>query len=304
PDLDLLPPDDLGPVRAPDAVPLCVRAAGDPGAPVLLLVHGFGLDMTVWHPQWAALAGRFRCVLVDLRGHGRSGAAPDLSLRAMADDVGAALDAAGPGPVVVVGHSMGAMAVIALAGDRPELFGPRVVGVVLIGAAAGDLLRGAIGGLSALLRPASVPQAVRRLDRLRRHLLASRADVAALVARLTQFGPDPPRSAVEHVVALAARAPARVWSDGLSGLLATDLRPALEGVRAPALVVVGDHDRITPVRGAEALAAGLPEARLEVIPGAGHLPMLERPEAVNALLSAFADRALGGRDRKGGRAGR
>jgi pimeloyl-ACP methyl ester carboxylesterase len=258
--------------------------------------------MTVWHPQWAGLAGRFRCVLVDLRGHGRSGSAADLSLRAMAGDVGAALDAAGSGPAVVIGHSMGAMAVIALAGERPEVFGPRVAGVVLIGAAAGDLLRGAIGGFSALLRPASVPQAVRRLDRLRRHLVASRADVAALVARLTQFGPDPPRSAVEHVVALAARAPARVWSDGLSGLLAADLRPALGEVHVPALVVVGDHDRITPVTGAEALAARLPDARLEVIPGAGHVPMLERPRDVNALLAAFADQVLAGRPR-GGRAG-
>ncbi len=292
---DDLPPDDLGPVRAPDGTELCVRAAGDPRAPLLLFVHGFSLDMTVWHPQWTALRERFRCVLLDLRAHGRSGRAADLSLGAMAGDVASALEAAGQGRrAVVVGHSMGAMASLELAASRPELFGPRIAGLVLVGAAAGDLVRGAVGGLAGMLRPGpSLTEALRRVDGLRRHVVASRADVGALLARLTQFGPHAPREAVEHVVALAARAPSAVWTNGLASLVGADLRGALAHVRVPTLVAVGDHDRVTPPAAAEALARALPDAELAVLEGCGHVPMLERPEALNALIEGFARRALG-----------
>lgn len=293
---DELPPEDLGPVRAADGTELCLRAAGDRASPVLLFVHGFSLDMTVWHPQWTVLRDRFRCVLLDLRAHGRSGPAADLSLGAMAGDVASALEAAAPGRrAVVVGHSMGAMASLALAAARPELFGPRIAGLVLVGAAAGDLVRGAVGGLAEILRPGrSLAEALRRVDGLRRHLVASRADVGALLARLTQFGPHAPRAAVEHVVALAARAPSTVWTNGLASLVGADLRNALAHVRVPVLVVVGDHDRVTPRAAAEALVRALPRAELAVLEGAGHVPMLERPEALNALIEGFASRVLGG----------
>ena len=265
---DELPPEDLGPVRAADGTELCVRAVGDLASPLLLFVHGFSLDMTIWHPQWTALRDRFRCILLDLRAHGRSGSAGDLSLQAMAGDVAAALEAAALGRrAVVVGHSMGAMASLVLAASRPELFGPNVAGLVLVGAAGGDLVRGAVGGLAGFLRPGrSLPEALRRVDELRRHVVASRADVGALLARLTQFGPHAPREAVDHVVALAARAPSCVWTNGLASLVATDLRDALAHVRVPVLVVVGDHDRVTPKGAAEALAlAGRTEEARQVL---------------------------------------
>ncbi|HXF73729.1 MAG TPA: alpha/beta hydrolase, partial [Actinomycetota bacterium] len=151
------------------------------------------------------------------------------------------------------------------------------------------------GGLAELLRPGrSLAEALRRVDGLRRHVVASRADVGALLARLTQFGPHAPREAVEHVVALAGRAPSRVWTNGLPSLLGADLRDALARVGVPALVVVGDHDRVTPRAAAEALARALPDAELAVLAGAGHVPMLERPEALNGLIDRFAARVLGG----------
>ena len=71
-DLSALPPDDLGFVGSFDGTKLAVRAAGDPANPVLVFVHGFSLDMTTWHHQWTGLSDRFRCVLFDLRSHGRS----------------------------------------------------------------------------------------------------------------------------------------------------------------------------------------------------------------------------------------
>jgi pimeloyl-ACP methyl ester carboxylesterase len=293
PSLAELPPEDLGTIVSFDGTELAVRAAGDPADPVIVFVHGFSLDMTTWHEQWTALSDRFRCVLIDHRSHGRSGAAAqeDLSLPALARDLRCVLDAVVPDrPVVLVGHSMGALAILSLAGSDPGLFGSRVAGVVLIGAASGDLVRGAMGSVTELLRPGlgTVRTVAHRVDRLRKAVLASPGDVSGTIARLTQFGPDAPPHLVEHLVSLAARAPSHVWTDGLAGLMEADLRPALRHVTVPALVIVGQHDRVTPAAAAVRLVADLPRGSLTTVERAGHMVMLERPDEVNAQIEAFA----------------
>ncbi len=304
--LAMLPPEDLGPVASFDGTELAVRASGDPTRPALVFVHGFSLDMTTWHYQWTALSDRFRCVLFDMRSHGRSGKATggDLSLQAMAHDLAAVIETAVPdGPVVLVGHSMGGMTILALAESRPELFGKNVAGVVFVGTASSDLLRGAMGSVTELLRPrlGSLAQVARRVNRLRKAVVASSADVGGVVARVTQFGPDASPHLVNHVVGLAARAPSAVWTDGLAGLMDVDLRHAVQHVRAPALVVVGDHDRVTPPASAMALTAELPDARLEVIEAAGHMAMLEAHEVFNDLLASFAGDLLKPKRRSNGK---
>lgn len=296
-DLSTLPPEDLGFVESFDGTKLAVRAAGDPANPILVFVHGFSLDMTTWHYQWTALSNRFRCILFDLRSHGRSEPAVsgDLSLSAMGRDVAAVVAATvGRRRGVVVGHSLGGMAVLAVGETHPELFGGRVRGVALIGTAASDLLRGVMGSVTELLRPrfGSLSHAVDRVNRLRRHVVTGRGDVGMLIARATQFGPHAPAYVVDHVVGLAARASSRVWTDGLAELMNVDLRHALGQVTVPTLVAVGDHDRVTPPAAAMILVGDLPAARLEIVEGAGHLPMLERPQAVNDMLARFTSEVL------------
>jgi pimeloyl-ACP methyl ester carboxylesterase len=291
--LSLLPPEAIEGVRSADGTGLAVRASGDPRAPILVFVHGFSLDMTTWHFQWTALSERYRCVLFDLRSHGRSERAADgdVSPPAFGRDLAAVLAAvARERPVVLVGHSLGALAILAMAQERPDVFVDRVAGAVFVGAAMNDLWRGAMGSLTGLLRPrlGSLRQAAGRVNALRRHVLAGGPDVGHLVARLTQFGPDAPRPVVDHIVSLAARAPSHVWTDGLAALVDADLRDAVRHVRVPALVVAGEHDRMTPPSAAVALAGELPQGRLEVLPDVGHVPMLERPEAFNALVDSFA----------------
>ncbi len=126
-------------------------------APLLLFSHGFSLDMTTWREQWPDLGDEFRCVALDHRAHGRSATCPstgDVTLRSMGRDLATVLDAVAPDrPAVLIGHSMGAMAILALAEQRPDLFGTRIAGVVLLGASASDLLRGAMGGVTDFLRP-------------------------------------------------------------------------------------------------------------------------------------------------------
>jgi pimeloyl-ACP methyl ester carboxylesterase len=127
------------------------------------------------------------------------------------------------------------------------------------------------------------------VNRIRRYMVSSRADVSHVFTRMTQFGPEASPALVDHIVGLAARAPSDVWVEGLVGLIDMDLRDAVQHVRVPALVVVGEHDRVTPPAAAVQLAAALPEGRLELIAGAGHLPMLERHDEFNAKIRAFAD---------------
>ena len=290
--LAMLPPQDLGPVAAADGTPLEVRAAGRLDDPMLVFVHGFSLDMTIWHFQWTGLDG-FRCVLYDQRGHGRSGAAADLTLEAMGLDIGAVLDAvAGDRPVLLVGHSLGAMAILSAA--EAGVLGDRVAGVALVGASSSDLLRGAMGSITGMLRPrlGTFSVAARRVDRLRKAVLASPTDIAGTFARLTQFGQDAPPNLVAHVVGLAARASSDVWTDGLTNLMEMDLRHAIAKLTVPTLVMVGQEDRVTPPGAAIELTGALPDGRLAVIAGAGHLPMLERPQDVNDHLRAFASQVL------------
>jgi len=295
--LALLPPEGLEPVRSFDGTELAARAAGKASDPLLVFAHGFSLDLTSWHYQWIGLSDRFRCVLFDFRSHGRSGRAAggDLSPMALGHDLAAVLDSLPDGrPAVVIGHSMGAMAMLAMAESRPDLYAGKVAGAVFAGAASNDLLRGAMGSITELLRPrlGSIRQAATRVDHLRRHVLASRVNVGHLVARATQFGPQASPHVVDHVVGLAARAPSEVWTDGLAGLMDMDLRHSLRHVRVPALVLVGEHDRVTPPSAAVALAGELPNGRLEILEGAGHIPMMEAHEAFNRRLEDFAGPVL------------
>src|SRR5439155_12309331 len=107
-----------------------------------------------------------------------------------------------------------------------------------------------------------------------------------------QFGPNAPKDVVDHVVALAQSTASEVWTDALPELMEMDLRHAVPRVRVPAIVLVGEHDRVTPPAGAVALSGALPEGRLVMIPDAGHIPMLERPEAVVRELRGFAHAVL------------
>ena len=291
--LTQLPPEDLGPVVSHDGTLLAVRAAGGEDSPALVFAHGFSLDMTTWHYQWKAFADRYRCVLFDQRGHGRSGAATDgdHSLQAMGRDVRAVLDAAVPtGPAVLIGHSLGGMSLLAFAEAHPEEFGERVAGVVFADTAAAELVRGAVGGV--VTRLMALAKAPARADRVRRYMKMGQSDLAFLVARLTNFGPKASPALVEHVAGVSGQAPIEVWTDGLAALLEMDLTHAIEHVAIPSLVVVGDLDRITPPASAKRLAEALPQGRLVVLEGAGHMAPMERHEQFNRVLGRFLEKVL------------
>src|SRR3954449_13470436 len=162
PSLSEPPPPGSRTVRTDDGVDLHVEVEENAGAQLtVVLAHGFTARLAEWQLQREALRPRARLVLFDQRGHGRSGWT-DLT-KATIDrtgrDLGEVLDATTPeGPVVLAGHSMGGMSIMALARQRPELFGPRVVGVFLMATSAGGLVETGILGW--------VIKAIRRLGLL------------------------------------------------------------------------------------------------------------------------------------------
>ena len=135
------PPPGSRVVTTDDGVPLHVEVDGDADAPLTVVFsHGFTARLVEWELQRAALRDRARLVFWDQRGHGRSGwtKLTAATIDRTGRDLGQVLDATTPtGPVVLAGHSMGGMSILALARQRPELFGGRVVGVFLLATSAG-----------------------------------------------------------------------------------------------------------------------------------------------------------------------
>jgi len=246
------------------------RGAG----PVVVLLHGFPLSRAMWDRQVEALSANYRVIAPDLRGHGES-PAPDgaYTMESMADDVVDLLDGLGiEDPVVLGGLSMGGYVSLALTLKNPA----RVRGLMLLDTKAeADSTEAAEGrekSAKAVLEagnPGSVVEAM----------------VPKLFAEAT-IKKNP--ALVESFRTLMNKTPAAGVAGALRGMA---VRPEQTGrlgeIKIPTLVIVGEHDAITPPDGARRMADALPAGKIEVIPGAGHLAPCENPEAVNAAILKF-----------------
>jgi pimeloyl-ACP methyl ester carboxylesterase len=292
-------------VLADDGVPLHAEIDGPDDAPVtIIFCHGYALSQEVWHYQRRDLAPAGRLVFWDQRGHGRSGtSSPDHArIGQLGADLYAVLMAAvpGPTPVVLVGHSMGGMTIMALARLHPELFGTKVIGAVLISTAASHLdpiawvplpLR-PIVRLAAppLLRGASNPGSAALVERGRQ----AAGDLAFLGTRHFAFGDTAVSpSVVEFLERIIRATPVRVVSDFFVALADHDERAALDALgRVPVTVVTGERDRVVPPDQSDDLAAEIRGSELVRVPEAGHAILLERPEAVNDAITGLLARSM------------
>jgi pimeloyl-ACP methyl ester carboxylesterase len=294
-------------VLAEDGVPLHVEISGPDDAPVtIVFCHGYTLSQDVWHYQRQDLEQDTRLVFWDQRGHGRSGrSAPErLTIDQLGKDLSAVLAATVPAgsAVVLVGHSMGGMTIMALAAQQPEIFGTTVAGVALISTAAAHLDPGA--WLPAPLRPAArmlTPAVLRgsasgRRAELVERLRSGAGDLSFLSTRLVAFGDiGVSPTAVDFLDRVIRATPIEVVAGFFPTLRGHDKRSALPVLgQVPTVVLAGEEDRLIPARLARELAAGIPGATLNIVPGAGHAIILERPdivtEEISDLASAAADR--------------
>ncbi|HVU75050.1 MAG TPA: alpha/beta hydrolase [Mycobacteriales bacterium] len=303
-----LPFDRTGVVIADDGVELRYEEVGREDASMtVIFAHGFTLQMAAWHFQRRALGDVGRLVFYDQRSHGRSGAsaADRCTIDQLGSDLERVIDDRAPtGPIVLVGHSMGGMTVMALADRRPDLFGPdgRVAGVALVSTSAGGLAELTFGlpALGGKLAQRLVPKLIvgiggkraRFIDAQRRRGLGN--DLGWSLARRVSFGdPEVSPSLVDFMEQLIAATPAEVVATFAPTFLDHDKLKALPALRGrPVLVIVGDHDVLTPAAHSRAMAEEIgSDAELVVMPGAGHMAKLERPAVVTLHLRALVARA-------------
>ena len=272
-----------------DGTRLYVCEQGPSEAPTVVLVHGWTLDCRVWQPvAQRLLAGPapVRVVCYDHRGHGRSDPAgpQNATLEQLADDLAELLCRRVPaGPVVLAGHSMGGMTIMALAERHPELTAARVAGVAFVATSCGELAAVTLG------LPGPAGRLVRGGERLlgRSRRFRSRPTFArrpALVRpglRWLLFGEHPRRSDVDLTVRCVADCRPGTVVDFRPAFDEHDRRQALAAFEGnPAAVLGGGRDRLCPPSHARVIAAELPGARFSLLPGAGHMLPLERAEHV------------------------
>lgn len=278
-----------------DGTALHVRLTGPHEAPVtFVFVHGWTQDHTEWDPVLAGLPGDVRVLRYDHRGHGGSApaAAGTATLAQLADDLAELIAARVPsGPIVLAGHSMGGMTLMALAERHPRLIDERVRGVALVATSCSAMdrislgLRGPAGRLAARLDKALG----RGLTRLGHDRLPVRPALARPFVRWVAFGKGAARTDVRAMTEQVLRAHP-VSIAGFRGSIGThDRRAALAALRrTPVVVLVGERDRLTPVEHARLIATELPDAEFVLLPGAGHELTYERTASVLARLRALA----------------
>jgi pimeloyl-ACP methyl ester carboxylesterase len=251
-----------------DDAPVAWREAGDAALPVALFLHGLGGSRIAWEPQLTALSGVRRCVAWDAPGYGASKPGPEpLTFDALADAAAGLLDRLEAETADVVGMSFGGMIAQYLALRHPG----RVRTLALISTSPKFGLDGTQPEEWRAARLAPLDAGVEPKDMTR-----------GVLTSLAAPGAEP--AAVDSAVRAMARVPATGLRAAIDCLVTHDTRGRLKDIHGPTLVMVGERDAETPVAYASALAAGIPGARLTVIPGAGHLLNVEAPDAVNAAL--------------------
>lgn len=230
-----------------------------PKGPALLLLHGAGGNLMHWPGELRRLAGR-TVIGVDLPGHGHSAGPGRRDIGAYAEIVRALVEKLDLPHFVVAGHSMGGAIALELALRAPS----HLAGLILV-------------GTGARLRVA--PQVLQGIE----------TDFAATATLLAEWTHAP--AADPNLLRLYTRrlreTPAEVLRDDFVACDAFDRRSDLAAVSAPTLILCGDADRMTPVKYSQFLRDEIRNSQLVVVPGAGHMVMLERPAAVTAAIDAF-----------------
>lgn len=259
------------------------RGTGRP----LVLVHGVMLGVEIWAPQLRRLSDRHRVLAVGQRGHGSSRAGRGgYSLERLADDlleVLALLEVTG---AVLVGHSMGGMVALLSAIERPEVLRRHVASLVLLATSAGPLVPGPAAALVGAGLAGAAGRGLQRSARRGRTILPGN-DVGTWLARAS-FGAHPGAAEVALTRAALDRMSPAAMAGLLGPLLAYDVHRRIHEVDLPTRVVVGSRDVLTPPHQARAIVRGIPGAELRVLPGCGHMVMLERPDELCRLLEAAA----------------
>jgi pimeloyl-ACP methyl ester carboxylesterase len=237
----------------------------------VVLLHGFPLNAAIWHQQQLQLGDRFRVITPDLRGHGRSPAPADgYEMESLAGDVLALLDSLRVPKAVILGHSMGGYVTLAAWRLAPERF------LAL--------------GLIASHASADTPAAKEGRGKLAEKVAAegNQPVVESMMPRLFSKDSAPSEIVSEQVRQMMSNSPRAGIIGVLGGMAARpDSTALLKGINVPMLILAGADDQIVPREKPEAIAKAVKGSTLAVIDKAGHMPMLEQPEATTSAIREF-----------------
>jgi pimeloyl-ACP methyl ester carboxylesterase len=245
----------IGRAEARDGEGICFESWGD-GDVALVLVHGGMCDRSFWSRQIAAFAADYRVIALDLPGHGESGNGREIwSVELLGDDISAVVRAAGVQRSILVGHSAGAPAVV----EAARRLGPAALGIVVV-----DFFHSPNAS-----PPPRPPAGVDVGEAMRKGMFTPRSDPVLrekIVAAMTSAPPSTMRGLQRAIMDFDVRGGMKAVAHTPLSLLLSDLRP------------------IDP----EAIRAQHPAARICAIANVGHFPMLEAPDAFNAMLRSEA----------------
>jgi pimeloyl-ACP methyl ester carboxylesterase len=300
--------DDVDPEAAPALTPRRRRLFGrkSPAPVTVVFSHGYCLSQDSWHFQRAALRGVVRTVHWDQRSHGRSGRGVaqvqnrvPVDIEQLGRDLKAVIDAAAPtGPLVLVGHSMGGMTLMALADQYPDLIRDRVVAVALVGTSSGKLGEVNFGlpvaGVNAVRRvlPGVLKALGQQAELVEKGRRATADLFAGIIKRYSFSSRDVDPAVARFAERMIEATPIDVVAEYYPAFADHDKTEALAHFAdLPVLVLAGVGDLVTPSEHSEAIADLLPDAELVLVPDAGHLVMLEHPEVVTDRLADLLTRA-------------
>jgi pimeloyl-ACP methyl ester carboxylesterase len=280
----------------PDGSELHVECYGPEGAPVIVLTHGWGADRTEWNYLQRDLAGRFRLIVWDLPGLGRSTQPTnhDYRLENLASDLQAVLALAGDQPAILLGHSIGGMITLTFCGLFPQELGTRVGGIALIQTTYTNPVRTTTfaGLLTALERPLIIPLL---------HLTIWLAPVVWLMNQLSYLNGSSHLSSkgsgfagtetweqVEHVTRLGVKAWPAVLARGMLGMLRYDATATLKTMMVPTLVIAGDHDPVCKPEASRRMRYDIAASDLAMLKPAKHMGLLEHHQHFAKHVSQFA----------------
>lgn len=274
-------------VRTTDGLLLHVEVFGPDQAPTVVLIPGWTEELQVFDLLTRALVeSGLRVVAYDPRGQGASSAQSvvDQRIERYGQDLAAVLSACcgARDDVVVAGHSMGAMALVAWA--ESTLAGAHVRAAALISTGVSGLIEAA-GVLPAILPGPARRALLAALATGEQPALPVSTPVSRAVSRHALFGPDASAAQLAFIEPMVWRMPAALRAGAARTMRDLDLRAALARLDVPTLVVAGECDRLTPPEHAERIAGALPNlAELVILERTGHMTPLERPADLAAAL--------------------
>ncbi len=227
---------------------------------VVLFIHGAGGGEYTWSYQKAFFEKRFTPIVIELPGHGASEGEGEKEIGRYAEHVYLFLKALGLSKVFLVGHSMGGAITQTLALNHAEV----IKGIILVGTGA-------------------------RLKVFPMILDGVRSDFAETVRKITQFAysRNTPSEVIDRGVADMMRCRPEILYGDFLACDRFDIMAELDKINIPTLIMCGDEDQLTPVKYSQFLLQRIKGSRLEILPGAGHMMMMEAAETFNEKIGEF-----------------